>query len=105
MTTTQQPTIDQIRADVRAACQSWLGEQRAANVSQMTPGAWLEIADDVLTYVPCRTTWAERHGERAYYGLHNGARAAIAIANTTEDADEARAIMGEPIEYGECPQY
>jgi hypothetical protein len=72
MTTTQQPTIDQIRADVRAATADWLGTERAANVASMSPNQWLEISDDIAyvmavlfgprgggmrTGIPCPVQW------------------------------------------------
>jgi hypothetical protein len=105
MTTTEQPTIDQIRADVRAATAGWLGEQRAANVAAMSPNQWLAVSDDIARAWPCDSVRESMACEWASRALYNGAMAAIAIANTAEDADEARAIMGEPIPFGECPKY
>jgi hypothetical protein len=104
-TQTTQPTIDQIRADVRAATADWLGEQRAAAVSQMSPNQWLEVSDDIARCWPCYTLQAAEACQQASRGLYNGALAALHLANQTDSIDEARAIMGEPIEYGECPKY
>jgi hypothetical protein len=105
MTTTEQTTIESIRADVRAACQSWLGTERAANVASMNPNQWLEISDDIARSWPCYSVREAKACQQASRGLYNSAIAAINLANQTDSIDEARAIMGEPIEYGECPKY